>query len=120
MVNSHIAATEIDAAPDMAEEELFEVQLTDEAVYAYSDIPSQDISSRIGFLLDFLAAHPQYGEEYDPYYETARPPIACRVFFCGKYGVYYHINESERLITVLAIEDQRRNPLNRLKLIGTD
>ena len=96
----------------------FEVQLTDEAVYAYSAIPSQDVYVRIGTLLDFVAEHPYYGQEYDPYYESALPPVECRVFFCGKYSAYYHVDENRRIITVLAIEDQRRNPLARFVAIG--
>lgn len=95
----------------------FVVQLTDEAVYAYSEIPSQNVYTRIGMLLDFIATHPYYGLEYDPYYEAACLSIACRVFYCGKYGVYYHVDESNELITILAIDDQRRNPLNRFRIV---
>lgn len=103
---------------EATEEKPYEIQLTDEAVYAYGEIPSQEIYGRIGSLLDFLTTHPYYGQEYDPYYEAALPPITCRVFYCGRYGVYYHVHENEMLITVLAIEDQRRNPLARFKVIS--
>lgn len=95
----------------------FDIEMTDEAVYAYSAVQPDEVYARIGSLIDFLAGHPYYGEEYDPAYEAARPPIDCRVFFCARYGVYYHVDEERRLITVLAIENQRRNPMNRFSLI---
>ena len=96
----------------------YEISMTDEALYAYVEIPSGDIYARIGTLIDFLALHPYYGEAYDPAYESAQPPVECRVFFCGRYGVYYHVDEEKRLVTVLAIEDQRRDPLARFTVLG--
>lgn len=95
----------------------FGIELTDEAVYAYSEVHPDDVYNRIGTLIDFLTLHPYYGEEYDPAYETAQPPVACRVFFCARYGVYYHVNEGNRMITILAIEDQRRDPLARFTVV---
>ena len=97
--------------------EPFEIEMTDEALYAYADIRSQAILSRIETLIDLLALHPFYGEKYDPAYESARPPIDCRILFCAHYGIYYHIDKDRRLITVLAIESQRRNPLTRFTLL---
>lgn len=100
--------------------EPFEVLLTDEALFSYSEITSTKIYSRIGFLIDFLALHPYYGEAYDPYYEAAVPPIPSRVFYCSHYGVYYHVNTKARTVTVLAIVDQRRNPLSRFSIVQDD
>lgn len=93
--------------------EPYEVRLTDEALYAYADIPSRGVRGRVGMLLDFLAMHPYYGQAYAPYYPSARPPVPCRIFFCDHYGVYYHVNEEAHIVTVITIEDERRNPLLR-------
>ena len=109
-------------------DEPFDVVMTDEALYAYAEIPSKRVYARIGNLIDFLAEHPYFGEEYDPYYQAAFPPIDCRVcgrngncgrrvFFCAHYGVYYHVDVEQRNISILAIEDHRKNPLSRFKLL---
>ncbi len=95
----------------------FDVVMTDEALYAYAEIPSERVYARIGNLIDFLAEHPYFGEEYDPYYQAAFPPIGCRVFFCAHYGVYYHVDVEQRNISILAIEDHRKNPLSRFNLL---
>lgn len=95
------------------EREPYDIELTDEALYAYADICSPSALKRIDELIDVLPLHPYFGEEYDPAYESARPPVPCRVLFCAQYGVYYHVDGARRLVTVLAIESQRRNPLMR-------
>lgn len=95
----------------------FDIVMTDEALYAYSEIPSSSVYARIGTLIDFLADHPFYGQEYDPAYKAAMPPIDCRVFFCARYGVYYHVEIEDRVITIVAIEDQRRDPLSRFQVV---
>ena len=88
----------------------FDVVMTDE-------IPSERVYARIGNLIDFLAEHPYFGEECDPYYQAAFLPIDCRVFFCAHYGVCYHVDVERRNISILAIEDHRKNPLSRFKLL---
>ena len=98
-------------------DEPFDVVMTDEALYAYAEIPSERVYARISNLIDCLAEHPYFGEECDPYYQAAFPLIACRVFFCAHYGVYYHVDVEQRNISILAIEDHRKNPLSRFKLL---
>lgn len=97
-------------------EDPYGVSLSDEAVYAYSEIPSQKVYDRIGFLIGFLATHPYFGEPYEPYYKAAMPPVACRVFFCAHYGVYYCVDAENRAINVLAIVSERKDPLKRFEL----
>jgi mRNA-degrading endonuclease RelE of RelBE toxin-antitoxin system len=91
----------------------YEIRLTDEAVYAYADVMPDEVYERMGDLITFLAEHPYYGGEYDPYYKASKPPVDCRVFYCASYGVYYHVDEEEAAVTVFAIVDTRRNPLRR-------
>lgn len=110
------AAGDLHAAPHIS----YSIQLTDEAVYGYADITSQDLCDRIDRLIEFLADHPYYGQVYDPYYEASRPPVPCRVFYCGHVGVYYHVNDPDRIITVLAMVDQRRNPLGRFTVVDNE
>lgn len=93
----------------------YAVQMTDEAVYAYARIPSDDVYRRMGELLGNLASFPRYGQEYDPYYDASRPPAPCRVAFCGRYGIYYHVDDESHTVTVLAIEDERRDPKTRFR-----
>ena len=106
---------EYDSSPN-ASSESFEIILTDEATYSLAEIPSPKIYSRITALIDFLANHPYYGEKYDPYYEASFPPIECRVFFCARYGIYYHVFPKEQQILILAVEDSRKDPLSRFDI----
>lgn len=99
------------ASSDSARE--YEVILTDEALYGYSDVRPDSVYERISELIKSLARFPYYGQEYDPYYVAAKPDIPCRVFFCGNYGIYYFVDESTKRVTVLSIEDERRNPAFR-------
>ena len=39
----------------------FGIEMTDEAVYAYSAVQPDEVYARIGSLIDFLAGHPYYG-----------------------------------------------------------
>lgn len=95
----------------------YAILLSDEAVLGYSEVQPESVYERIGSIIDCLANHPYYGQYYDPYYESAFPPVPCRVFYCGGYGVYYHVNDPDRVITILAIESHWRNPLNRFTAV---
>ena len=91
----------------------YDIEFADEAVYAYACIPSDEVYNRMGKLIDTLAVFPYFGQAYHPCYRAAEPPVACRVLFCGRYGIYYHVDDERRVVTVLAIEDERRDPMNR-------
>lgn len=91
----------------------YSIRLTDEAVYALSDIQSEALAERIGSMLGNLSKFPHYGSVYDPAYKSAKPPVACRVFYCGPYGVYYHVDEQNHVVAIIAIEDERRDPMGR-------
>lgn len=93
--------------------EPYEVSLTDEAVYAYASIVSDRIYERVGELIDTLARFPYYGQVYEPYYIAAQPPVPCRVLFCAQYGIYHCVDDARRTVTVLATEDERRDPCRR-------
>ena len=96
----------------------YAVELADEAVYAYACIPSPRTYERIGELIGTLGRFPLLGRVYDPLYRAARPPVECRVLYCEHYGIYYHVDEGRRLVTVLAIEDERMDPLGRFAPLG--
>ncbi|BAK45000.1 type II toxin-antitoxin system RelE/ParE family toxin [Eggerthella sp. YY7918] len=91
----------------------YQVNMTDEAFYAYTALPTDRIFSHVDKNLSLLETTPELGHEYDPAYPAARPPFACRVLYCENYGVYYRIDTDTRTVVVFAIEDQRRNPLGR-------
>lgn len=99
--------------PTASEGTAFEVRMTDEAVYGYSAVVPTSVYERVGFLIENLGTFPYYGGEYRPYYRAAMPDIATRVFYCGHYGVYYAVDDQQRIVTVLAVEDERMNPLGR-------
>lgn len=42
-----------------------------------------------------------------------KKPSPCLVLSCERYGIYYRVQESDLRITVFAIVDQRRNPIER-------
>lgn len=95
----------------------YRVELTDEAVYALAEITSERIYRRLRDFMGMLERFPFYGQEYDPYYASAFPPITCRVLYCGHVAVYYHVDEEREVVTVLAVEDQRRDPLHRFEVM---
>lgn len=53
-------------------DEPFDVVMTDEALYAYAEIPSKRVYARIGNLIDFLAEHPYLEKNTAP---TIRRPF---------------------------------------------
>lgn len=91
----------------------YDVLMTDEALYGLADVRPDRVYQRLGELIPALASFPRYGQAYDPYYVAACPPVPCRVFYCGPYGVYYTVDDEGRTVTVLAVEDERRDPRRR-------
>lgn len=91
----------------------FSVALTDEAFYALAALPTDRLFLHVEQNLELLKTSPYLGREYDPVYEATRPPFPCRVLLCEHYGIYYRVYESDLRITVFAIVDQRRNPMER-------
>lgn len=102
--------------PEACEEEpSFEVVLTDEAFYAFAALPTERAFDHVDHDLSLLETTPELGQTYDPAYDATRPPFACRVLYCDRYGIYYRIDEAKHRVVVFAIEDQRRNPLTRFE-----
>lgn len=91
----------------------YEILLTDEAYLAYIALPSERIFDHITHNIGLLASSPLLGQVYDPAYDAKQPPFCCRVLFCEHYGIYYIVDDANLTIHVIAIEDQRRDPLNR-------
>lgn len=104
--------------PDAEERAPYGVVLTDEAFSAYAGLPTERLFKRVDHDLGLLEKTPYLGREYDPAYEAARPPFPCRVLYCGHYGIYYRVVEDARTVVVFAIEDQRRNPVERFSSIA--
>lgn len=91
----------------------YKLRFTDEVKYTYLNLASTRAFSKIANLLSILKSSPYLGRVYDPTYEARVPPFKCRVLFCLHYGIYYIVDEPSQVITVFAIEDQRRNPEQR-------
>lgn len=101
-----------------SEDAPFQIQMTDEALYGYARVEPERVYRRIGDLIDTLCVFPRYGMEYDPYYPAAQPAVPSRVFYCGHYGVYYCVDDDHRFVTILAVEDERRDPRNRFSYLN--
>ena len=96
-----------------AESPTYTVTMTDEAFYAYYALPSRRVVEHVKRNLRLLESSPDLGRVYDPAYEAKSPPSPCRVLYCGHYGIYYRVDDKAKTVTVIALEDQRRNPLDR-------
>lgn len=96
----------------------YEVLLTPEAEQAYTSIASKADLKQLDAMLDVLDTVPGVGRLYDPAYPAARPNIDnLLVVYAGHYGIYYVIREQSKCVHVLAIEDQRRDPLARFPFL---
>ena len=101
-------------AEDDAEEFVFyEVLMTREAEEDYRRVSRSSRFSRVDMMLDILEAFPGVGRVYDLQYEVANLPDDARVAYADIYGIYYLIDEAKRAVIVLAIEDQRSDPMLR-------
>ncbi len=78
-------------------------------------VPSDGAYLQIKDAILRLEDFPLLGRAYDPDYEAARPPMPCRVLYAGRYGVYYMLTDDAPvpLLVVLAIGDERRDPIRR-------
>lgn len=96
-----------------ANEENFNVILSDDALFVFTRIPTDTEYSVVDSTLELLQSSPYLGRIYDPLYEAARPPFVMRVVYAGRYGIYYEVIENRKEVDILFIEDQRRNPNER-------
>lgn len=83
--------------------------------FMLSEVTSRKVYERIDAYRKVLTEFPYLGEEYDPYYEAARPPFPCRfVAVPGTpFALYYAVSETTKTVQVFAIEDQHRDPRGR-------
>lgn len=67
---------------------------------------------RVDSYRKILASFPYAGEEYDPYYEAARPAAPCRCIAVPgtPFTLYYAVDEASRTVNVFSIEHQRNDP----------
>ncbi len=94
-------------------EESYDVHVGPLAAVVYESIPSKSDFAKVDKMLLLLDTVPYIGQVYDPDYPASRPPFQMRMVFAGRYGIYYVVDEAEKRVDVLFIEDQRRDPLNR-------
>ena len=91
----------------------YTVTLTREAEFQYRHIPSKVDFGKVDKMLLLLDTLPEIGRVYDPDYEAMRLPFEVRIAHAGRYDAYYVVDEGEQTVIVFAIENQRKNPLNR-------
>lgn len=89
------------------------VEVEPEALYGLAEVRSDRVLERIKSLIGNLANFPHYGRVYDPLYRAFRPQRETFVFYCDVYGVYYQLDEEQRKVSVVSVEDERGNPLAR-------
>lgn len=100
-------------ADDIDDQPLYSVFLTKQAKASLPSITAKSHRAKVRKMLQMLDTVPEIGRVYDPDYPATLPPFEVRITHAGRFGIYYAVNEDERNVYVIAIEDQRRNPLNR-------
>lgn len=85
--------------------------------FMLSEIESRRVYERIDAYRSILSAFPEAGAAYDPYYEAARPPVACRCIAVPgtPFTMYYAVDDEARTVNVFAIEHQRMDPASRFR-----
>ena len=106
-------AHQVEDDPQTEETAPYTVTMGPLAETASSFVTSKKDIARIKKMLLLLDTVPYIGQVYDPDYPASRPPFSMRMVFAGRYGIYYVVDEAEKQVYVLFIEDQRRDPLNR-------
>lgn len=91
----------------------YEVRLSEAAEIVYRSLLGTSAFAKLKKMIEILDTVPEIGRLYDPDYPAARPDAELRVTYAGRYGIYYTVEEPEKIVRVLFIEDQRRDPLNR-------
>ena len=103
----------MNAKGDAEEFVFYEALMTQEAEEDYRRASHSPRFPRVNVMLDILEGFPGVGRVYDPQYEAANLPDDARVAYADIYGIYYLIDEDKRAVIVLAIEDQRSDPMLR-------
>lgn len=98
---------------DTEEFVFYDVLMTQETEEDYRRASHSPRFPRVDMMLDILEGFPGVGRVYDPQYEAANLPDDARVAYADIYGIYYLIDEAKRAVIVLAIEDQRSDPMLR-------
>ncbi len=93
--------------------QVYTVILSPTAEKAFKAVRSRADRRRIDGVLCVLDTVPGIGRDYDPIYEAAKPSEDVKVVYAGHFGIYYQIIESDNLVYVYYIEDQRRDPMKR-------
>lgn len=76
------------------------------------EIATRKAYERVDSYRRILSSFPEAGAVYDPYYETAKPPVECRYITVPgtPFTLYYAVNDCDRTVDVFSIEHQRINP----------
>ncbi len=88
------------------------VVLSLDARDTYLGIEPDAEAAIVDALLASLKTFPRMGRVFEPPFASRRPAGEVRVIFGGYHGIYYQINDDERRVEVLFIEDQRRDPMS--------
>lgn len=81
----------------------------------YRQISSEREIEHVNRVIDLLANMPRLGHVYEPDEDTAFMPIEVRVFYTGRHGVYYTLQEERNRLLILSIADQRGDPRQRYR-----
>lgn len=95
----------------------YTVIIAEQAERALLAISSAADFKRLEQSKDLFKTSPDIGRAYDPAYEAAQPPFACRQFSVPgtPYTYYYVIDHPEQTVFILEIADQRRDPARRFR-----
>ena len=90
----------------------YEVRLSEAAGIVYRELSKTKAFTKLRKMIEILDTVPEIGRLYDRNYPAARPNMDLRIAFAGRYGIYYTVEEAEKTVRVMFIEDQRRDPFN--------
>lgn len=89
------------------------VEFADDALFVYLHITSVVEVNAIDREMSLLGAFPYAGVRYEPCYPAAVPSEPLRVIYAGHHALYYKVADETKVVTIVYIEDQRRDPANR-------
>lgn len=95
------------------EDQSYFVDLADDTLFVYVHITSAAEVNAIDREISLLGAFPYAGVRYEPCYSAAVPSEPLRVIYAGHHALYYKVADETKVVTIVYIEDQRRDPAKR-------
>ncbi|WP_080803304.1 hypothetical protein [Arabiibacter massiliensis] len=95
----------------------YDIVMSEQVKRKLAGISSRPIIERLKRAAELLETLPESGRTYDPSYDAAQPPFACRHLAVPgtRFTYYYAVDHQERTVFVLELADQRTDPTRRFR-----